>query len=136
MLGLYCGTKNAFIGSLLVSGYWYLQGISLVELMFLNTIPLWGGLLRQMKLNCEKESASCVEEAKGSYHHLKDRHESVVSEVALFEKRCSDLTRIYEITCQLGRALDLQELFSQLGEILYQTTQISSSWFVHIRPVE
>jgi diguanylate cyclase (GGDEF)-like protein len=89
-----------------------------------------------MKLQYQQEAESSFRNVQKSYEDLKKQDEAVRSRIGILELRFSDLSRVYEITRHLGKALDLQGLFEQLGEVLYQTAQISSCWFVQLKLAE
>lgn len=135
-LGLLRGVKSAFLGSLLVSGYWLVHGVRDLRIVFLNTVPLWVYCIQQMKLGYQQEAESCIQNAQRSYESLKRQDEETKNKIETLERRFADLSRVYEITRHLGKALDLQGLFEQLGEILYQTAQISSCWFIQLKSAE
>ncbi len=135
-LGLLRGMKSSFLGSLLVSGYWLIHGVWDLRIVLLNTVPLWVYFIRQMKTGYQQEAESCIRNAQKSHEDLKRQDETIRNRIKILEQRFSDLSRVYEITRHLGKALDLRGLFEQLGEILYQTVQISSCWFIQLKPLE
>jgi len=135
-LGFLRGVKSAFAGSLLVSGYWLIHGVMDLRIVLLNTAPLWVYFIRQMKLQYQQEAESAIQNARKNHEDLKKQDEAVRSRIEILDRRFSDLSRVYEITRHLGKALDLQGLFEQLGEVLYQTAQISSCWFVQLKSAE
>ena len=137
ILGILWGTKSAFGGALLLSGYgWFSKEIPVSGIFLLNTIPLITHFIRQMRLNYQKESGVCIQQAQKNYLTLEDQNTKILSDVELLEKRYSGLGNIYEITRHLGRALDLKDLFQYLGETLYRTIQVSSCWFIHLKSTE
>ncbi|MBI1976321.1 MAG: sensor domain-containing diguanylate cyclase [Candidatus Omnitrophica bacterium] len=130
------GVRSGFAGAILLSGCWWFYGMRDERAVLLWIAPVLSGFLQKMKTGYRKEAESCLENVQKLHGHLEEKDRGFQNEIGFFEKRLLELSRLYEITRDLGRALDLQGLFQQLGEILYQTLGISGCWFVQLKTPE
>lgn len=136
VLAFYRGGRIGFAGAALLGVCGWFYGIRDERILLLGTAPALSGFIQKMRTGYQEEAEACLESAQRLHHRLEETGRGFQSEIVSLETRLSELSRLYEITRDLGRALDLEGLFQQLGEILYQTVGISGCWFVQMKTTE